>query len=219
MQAHEYVKGSLGAFPQGAELVAASLIQAQQLHSPHSAPLLDRLLQHHSEQHQAGQQAGSYQPSAAEKKELQSAVRRIWMQYRIGTIDETDHAAKHSAGHTPVAHSSSEAPDPCDGQAMRWEDCLVCLHDVTEYIANHGTIDRAVSEEGFGVRLAAEEGEVEGIAFNVNKDKRHKAQALLSLSMARLAAKCEHNGAHMGYVLYGDFAAALSKLLLSESKL
>lgn len=262
MQAHEYVKASLGAFPQGAELIAASLSQAQQLYSPHCAPLLDRLYLHRQQLqlvHQQGQQEVEYSLSVSERREMHSAVRRIWKQYRIGTIDETDHAATaaavvstaYSTGTSTAGAGFAAEPhaaaDPCAGQAMRWEDCLVCLADLAEYTAHHAAIDRLVSAHTLGLKLAQEAqeaaaaaGEAAEVAGDVKTSEREaakaaaegaaaadvesqarrmRAQTLLSQSVARLAAKCQVGGAHSGYVFYEDFIAAVSsQLLLSNDQ-
>lgn len=223
MQSREYVEAAQAAFPQGPAFVDHAFSYAIRQHQkPHAhvtsahtaeaqtAPLeklpddslLQRiavlddgtLLQNHKNGDGDGE-AGSAE-RAELRRDLRLAVEQLWRQYRIGSIDEVAHSTAVAGEGTPADLRS---------QAMRREDCAVCLSDIAEYAVRLFTRTPCTSTVEQAVKLADESlGQTAISVRNIVHERLYPAS---------LAALSADDGA--GYCSFAQFEAAVLALLYS----
>ena len=196
IQSVEYVQSSLAAHPQGPDWILQAAKQivredknnitgGHRVEEGAEESLLVQLCASTSS-------AGSV-PSESDLHLWEAFVQKLWMQYRIGSIDE--------AQRQPVQGSGKVTEE-----VLRWEDAAVCLADLTEFAIR-------LTKRSENVKVK-EDGEEEELVRQVQQ--KVLPDRLEALVQRRLTSDWGH-GHH--YVTYAAFSQEVRELLLQVTRL
>ena len=202
IQSVEYVQSSLAAHPQGPDWilqVAKQLVREDKNNSNGDNFAEVSVEKAHIEENLLVRLCGASTstigsvPSEGDLRLWEAFVQKLWMQYRIGSIDE--------AQRQPVQGSGKVSEE-----VLRWEDAAVCLADLAEFAIR-------LTKRSENVKVK-EDGEEEELVRQVQQ--KVLPDRLEALVQRRLTSDWGH-GHH--YITYAAFSLEVRELLLQVTRL